>query len=185
MGKLIITGIWVCIVTLASVYFSIQMASKPVETAPVEDKPELETINGEMVSFPILEDGRVRGYFLTRLTYEVDKAKVAVSPVPLADVLTDVLYTELVGNKIINLTDNREFNLDEFRKTIVETVNKKMGEGTVANVLVQQLDYLTKEDITGEQDPRPVADKNGKPYVVYKPEPPKGKGEAKAAAPAH
>jgi hypothetical protein len=185
MGKLIITGIWVCIVTLASVYFSIQMASKPVETTPVEDKPELETINGEMVSFPILDDGRVRGYFLTRLTYEVDKAKVAASPVPLADVITDVLYTELVGNKAINLTDNRDFNLDEFRKTIIETVNKKMGEGLVVSVLVQQLDYLTKQDITGEEDPHPVTDNNGKPYVVYKPEPPKGEGKAKAEKPAH
>ncbi len=185
MGKLIITGIWVCIVTLASVYFSIQMATKPAETATVEDKPELETINGEMVSFPIIDEGRVLGYFLTRLTYQVDKAKVAASPVPLADVMTDVLYTELVGNRIINLTDNRDFNLDEFRKTIVETVNSKMGEGVVVSVLVQQLDYLTKQDITGEADPHPVTDKTGKPYVVYKPEQTKGKGEAKAAAPAH
>jgi len=50
MIKLIGTGIWVCVVTLASVYFSVQVANKePV----IEKVPDflggLETVRGDII----------------------------------------------------------------------------------------------------------------------------------------
>lgn len=170
MIKLIATGIWVCVVTLVAVYFSIQMATAPVDTGKKEEKIELEAAKGELNTIPVFENGEVIGYFLVKLSYEVDKAKAehAVTPVPV--MITDELYTSLVGDKIINLTSTKDFNLEEFKKHITEVINKRAHDELVHNINVEQLDYISKVDLAGRQGPKPVANENGKPFVEPKAE---------------
>lgn len=170
MVKLIITGIWVCVVTLAAVYFSIQMATAPAETAKKEEKIELEAVKGELNSIPVFKDGAVVGYFLLKFSYEADKAKAEHVTTPIPVMITDELYTSLVGDKIINLADTKDFDLNAFKKHIQETINKRAGSELIQNVVVEQLDYISKADLAGHQGPQPVANENGKPFVEHKAE---------------
>jgi hypothetical protein len=148
MLKLILTGVWVAIVTLGSVYVSIQM-SKPTDPAEEEaaKKAVQELVKGEVVTFPVIAQGRVEGYFLTRTSFITDKTKLGEITLPIPELLTDELYTELVGDKVIRVSENRNFDLKAFKARVREALNKKLGSEVVLDVIVEQIDYLTKEEI--------------------------------------
>ena len=60
MLKLVLTGVWVCAVTLGSVYFSMQHASAPVVSdAEADRRASQEYVPGEMITIPSIKDGAV------------------------------------------------------------------------------------------------------------------------------
>jgi hypothetical protein len=63
MIKLVLTGVWVCAITLASVYLSVHMATAPAP-APDHSKQSLvELVKGESITIPDHREGR-RGHRL-------------------------------------------------------------------------------------------------------------------------
>lgn len=169
MLKLIISGVWVAVVTLGSVYFSIQMSKAP-DPAEEEAKKKAaqELVKGEVVTFPVIAQGRVEGYFLTRTSYITDKTKLGEIKLPIPELLTDELYTELVGDKVIRVSDNRNFDLKAFKARIKEALNKKLGSEVVLDVIVEQIDYLTKEEILSSMSKPGSTIKNGERIVSEK-----------------
>jgi len=161
MIKIVLTGVWVCIVTLAAVYFSIHLAMAPA-SAPTETAVrDTQLVKGETVTIPMIDNGGVRGYFLGRVSLMADKAKASNPAVPLKDILRDELFTLLVGNKMVDLAHIADFKLDTFRSSIKDAMNKRLGDGTVTDVLVDQLDYMNKDDVkanavSGGTKPPPV-----------------------------
>jgi hypothetical protein len=148
MIKLLATGVWICAVALASVYFSVQLTNKE---EPVQEDPAmfggLETVRGEVTSIPVISSGAVQGYFLTRLSYTVDPAKIQKLSVPVNELITDALYTALVGEPLIDFPDMERFDLEAFKTHIRDTLNERVGEELFHDVIVEQIDFLSKEDI--------------------------------------
>lgn len=154
MVKLLVTGIWVCGITLAAVYFSIQTGLRKDDVVPV---PGLlggyEKVRGEITSIPVISDGAVQGYFLTRLSYTVDPVKMKRMTIPAEELVTDTLYTELLGNRVIDFPDMKTFDLKKFKTDILTALNARIGEKVFHDVIVEQIDFLSKSDIrTNMQD---------------------------------
>ncbi|KSV71053.1 membrane protein [Sinorhizobium sp. Sb3] len=167
MLKLILTGVWVCAVTLGSVYFSMQSASAPV--VPDGEAASGQYVAGEMVTIPVIREGAVQGYFLAKLSFSATKEGIANLRVPFRQMATDGLYDLLVGSKFIDVGDAGTFDLPSFKTMVKDGLNKKVGEELVSEVLVEQLEYLTKDDVKRvannqnipRQKPVPIVDKNG------------------------
>jgi hypothetical protein len=148
MVKLIITGLWVCVVTLGAVYFSVKMSAPPPpvdESQLLKDKSEL--VKGEAINVPVLANGAVQGYFITRISFLMDKEKVKGLHLPLTEMMTDELFTLLVGNRMVDLSDTKAFDLETFKASIKDNLNKKFGDDYVLEPLIEQIDYLSKDDI--------------------------------------
>lgn len=171
MVKIVIAGVWACIVTLVAVYFSVQMATAP---AAVDDgaakKPALELVRGESITVPVFENGSVKGYFLGRFSFMVQKDKAEMMKMSATPFMTDELFTLLVGNKLIDMSKAVKLDVDGFRNTIKTDINKRAGEELVSEVLVEQLDYLGKEEARdGGGKPKlkaPVKIVEGQPVTV-------------------
>lgn len=153
MLKLILIGVWVAVVTLGSVYASIQL-SKPVDPAEeaAKQKAQEELVRGEMVTFPVLDGGDVVGYFITKTSYIVDKNKMVGVTLPIPALLTDELYTALVGDRLIRVKDNRGFDIKAFRERVKEALNKRLGTDAVVDVIFEQVDYLSKDDLKASRE---------------------------------
>ena len=178
MVKLILTGAWVCIVTLATVYFSVVMATAPADHAE-GDKPVLELAKGESITVPVIAQGKVAGYFISKISFMLDQKKAKELKVPMTENLTDALYTMLVGNKMVDIADTASFNLEEFRAKVKEDMNKRLGDEIVHDVLVEQLDFLAKSDTRvggGNAEMR-------KPVKIVQGTPAEGAPAAETAAP--
>lgn len=152
MIKLLITGVWISAVALASVYFSVQMANKQEEDEPVPAMfGGLESLRGEVTSIPVISGGSVQGYFLTRLSYTIDSSKAELMTIPAADLVTDALYSALVGDNLIDFPNMKRFDLEGFKARIRDSINERLGDEVFHDVLVEQIDYLSKADIRASQ----------------------------------
>ncbi|WP_377294036.1 hypothetical protein [Rhizobium sp. SG2393] len=170
MIKIILVGVWVCAVTLGTVYFSVQYASAP--TTPDDGKPKVEAeyVPGELITIPMIADGAIKGYFINKLSFNADKEKLKEIKTPLKETLTSTLYDILVGAKMIDIPNTRNFELATFKSAIKDGVNKELGEELILEVYVEQLEYLSKGDVDRlatkkdeNREPKPVTvvDKNG------------------------
>jgi hypothetical protein len=173
MLKLLLTGVWVCAITLGAVYFSVQMAMPPAPVSEEEArKASLALVKGEQITVPVISEGAVNGYFLTLISLNVDKTKLNLIEGPKTELMTDELITLLAGSNMINIANVSTFDADEFKKRIREGLNKKLGEEVVQEVMIEKLDYLSKADIRAQQG-------GGEPHSVKIVE-----GEKVEAAPA-
>ncbi|MCL6705485.1 hypothetical protein M8R20_00590 [Pseudomonas sp. R2.Fl] len=148
MIKLLIAGVWVCLVTLGSVYFSVYMATAPAAVSDEDArKAQLQLVRGETVTIPLIADGAVKGYFLGRMSFMMDKEKITGVDLPMTELMTDELFTLLVGSKMVDLGNTGAFDLEAFKTSIKDDLNKRLGDAMIEEVLVEQLDYLAKEDV--------------------------------------
>jgi hypothetical protein len=153
MIKLVGTGVWILLITLASVYFSLKMASAPkVDTAAAEREAAMEFVSGYTTTVPVIGEGGVNGYLLTKLAYKANKELAAKQVVPLPELITDELYTLLVGKKMIDIADVGSFDLEAFRGVVKEGLNRRFGANVIDEVYVEQIDYLTTASV---EDPAP------------------------------
>ncbi|PZM11977.1 hypothetical protein [Rhizobium tubonense] len=169
MIKLVLTGVWVCVVTLAAVYFSVQLATAPTTDPNAAKTPTQEFVKGEQINIPVISNDGVSGYFLTKVSFMMNKDKAKDLPLPLVELTTDQLFTLLVGNKMIDIAHPNSFKLDEFRSDIKKNMNERLGGDYIASVLVEQIDYLSKDEIRSNAS-GPVK-KNMKPVKVVQGDP--------------
>lgn len=152
MIKAIIIAIWVVAVALGSVYFSLQMT--PEREMSEEEKKaaymaSLDYIEGELVTVPVFATGRVHGYFLAKLSYKADVAKLENMKLAAKDMITDELFNHLVGNKYINFPKLDTFDLQGFKTSLFKALNKRAGDDVFYEVVVLQMDYIDKKEIRG------------------------------------
>ena len=148
MIKLVLTGVWICAVTLASVYFSMQLAAAPkVDEEAAARAAALELVKGTQATIPVIADGAVKGYFLTRLSFTANKDLAAKQVVPVGEAITDELYTLLVGQRMIDVEKLDGFDAEAFRARVKEGLNKRFGEEVIDEVLIEQIDYIAKVEV--------------------------------------
>ena len=156
MLKLVLTGIWICAVTLGAVYFSVQMAMPPEPGSEDANRASsLEYIRGENLSIPVIANGEVNGYFVARITVRIDRDRVGKVEIPLKQLLTDELITLLSNTSLTNIAHVRTFDPSAFKEHLKKGLNGKLGEGSVETVLIEQLDYLSKDDLRAKNGDGP------------------------------
>jgi hypothetical protein len=149
MIKFVAAGLWLCAATIGAVFLSFQMSS-PQQGATEEAPPllgGLDYLATPIVSVPVLTDDGIVGYFLAKLVYTVEPEKLAKLSAPADTLLADELYTYLFANPKVNFTDVKTLDIDAFRNSVREAINKRVGDELVHDVMIEQIDFLTKEEI--------------------------------------
>lgn len=152
MMKMIMAGVWAAAVLSGSVWFFGQ--PEPAKEAEAEAGAffgALETIKLETVVVPIVRGSTVQGYLILDSAYSVDKVEASTLSVPIEYILRDIINGSIYGNSDIDINRLERFDLEKFQKTVVDDINTKLGKKVVHNVMVQRLDFMTKEEIRDKQ----------------------------------
>ena len=137
MIKFVAAAIWLCAVTIGAVFYSFQNGAAKIDApAPPPLLGGLDYIKTDIVSVPVLKDGHVDGYFLTRLVYTVEPEKAAKLSVPAEALIVDQVYSYIYGNPDLDFINYETLDLDAFRAGIRSKINEKVGEDLVHEVLV-------------------------------------------------
>ncbi len=157
MLKVVLAGLWVCAVSLGAVFLSVHLATAPVEDPEIARKAGLELVKGESITIPLIADGKVSGYFLGRVSFMMNKEKMAGATLPMTELMTDEMFTLLVGNKMVDLDNMSAFDVGKFRELVKTDLNTRLGDGFIDEVLVEQLDFLSKDSLraNGEAQGKP------------------------------
>ena len=148
MIKFALAALWIIAVTAGTVLFAYQsIGNGPEGEEQATHFGGLDYVQTEVISVPVLKDNEVYGYFLARLVYTAKADKLRSMVMPPDAIIFDEVYSYLFGNPVIDFSRKETLDLDAFREGIRNAVNRRVGEQLVQEVLVEQMDFLTKSDI--------------------------------------
>lgn len=159
MIKFVAAALWLCAVTAGTIFFSFS-ASAPKSESDAKDPAYfggLDYIKADMISVPHIYDGEVQGYFLARLVYTAEPAKLKALTVPMQNLLLDSVYEFIYGNFPVDVTKPDSFNLEALKTGIRENINKRANATLIHEVLVEQVDYIPKSEIRDNALKRRIA----------------------------
>ncbi len=163
MIKFVLASLWISAVTVGAVYFAFDRAGPEQHAEPAELSilRGLDYVKTDVISVPIVRDGDVRGYFLARLVYTAPADKLKKMEMPPNAIIADEVYTFLYANPVIDFMQRSAIDLDAFRTGIRDAVNRRMGEQFIHDVIIEQMDFMTREDVRngrrGADAPRTAA----------------------------
>jgi hypothetical protein len=148
MIKFIAAAIWICAATLGAVFYSFQAAGEQgVGQTPKPMLGGLDYLKTDVISVPLIHDSKIDGYFLTKLVYTVEPEQIKKLSIPAEALMTDQVYSYLYSNPQIDFTKKETIDLDAFRKAIRDTINTRVGADLVHEVLIDQVNFLSKDEI--------------------------------------
>lgn len=147
MIKFLIVGIWVCAVTLASVYFGMNWKqSQPAETPADKLTGGAETIRTKMLTVPVISEGAIQGYVIAQFAFVMDSKLLKRMTVQPEVFLLDEAYSTIYTGGMIDFRNPAKRDLHALAQTIADKVNKRLGGRYVEDVLIQELNFVSKED---------------------------------------
>lgn len=156
MIKLMVAALWISVATTGALVFTFK-AAQDRDIADADAEPTafagLDFVRTGIISVPVFDKGKVHGYFLARLVYTAEGSRLAQLKLPAEALLSDLVYSHLYANPEIDFTRRDRFDVDSFRESLRTGVNARLGEELVREILVEQIDYLPKEQAGTSQNP--------------------------------
>jgi hypothetical protein len=153
MIKLVLSGLWVCAVTLLASYATLrwQMPSAPAAAEPGAPKSHhaLQAVKTRMISVPVIADGLLQGYVMAQFLFNVDDKvmkRLAVKP---ELYLLDEAFKAMYAAETIDFRQLKKQDLPAMCQRIADGVNARLGVRLVEDVLIQELNYIPKERARG------------------------------------
>lgn len=148
MIRLVAVGLWVCAVTLAS-----GLAAVSWKTGALPEPGGRGLFDGttavktRFISVPVIAEGAVQGYVVTRLVFAVDSNllnRLAIKP----DLfLVDEAIRTIYAGDDIDFRQLTRQDLPALAKTLADNTNARFGVELVGDVLIQELNYIPKEQV--------------------------------------
>jgi hypothetical protein len=147
MIKFIVAALWISFATTGAAMYAFK-SSGPEDTAGQEPNAfhGLDYVKSGVVSVPMLRDGRVEGYFLARLVFTAETKKLNAIRLPVEALISDEVYSALYGSPEIDFADRTTIDVEAFRASIRDRINERIGDKLIHEVLVEQMDFLAKND---------------------------------------
>ncbi len=151
MIRILVAGVWICIVTLVAAYLAVSAsASKQSGTGEHGDEffGGLDYAKTEIISVPVIEEGKIQGYVIAQFVYTVDvKAKKKLS-VPPDIFINDSAFRNIYVSTKLNFDAMEKADLDALTESIKGDVNERFHKEVVKDILVEIYNFVPKDDIT-------------------------------------
>jgi hypothetical protein len=148
MLKLVAIGVWIIAVTAGSTFGSVYIAQSSGQ-AETEEEPGLgvEELKSEMTSFPIMRNGDITGYLILQLSFSADRRLLTERRMDPQPYLMDAAFRVIFSRTDVDFRRLRSKDLEEVTSMIAKEANARLGVELVRHVLVQQVNFVRKEDI--------------------------------------
>ncbi len=153
MIKPILLGVWLCGVTLGAAYGVItwQKQQHAAAEAAATEPPKLEQLQTKVINVPIITDGAIQGYVLAQFAFTVEADKLKELSTKPDLILVDEAFKLIYAGEAVDFRHMRRADVDALSKMLLTNVNKRLGQGLVHDVLVQQLNYLPRDQLRGSK----------------------------------
>jgi hypothetical protein len=146
--KLVGIGVWVILVTAGATYGSVYLVkSGGSETAADEPDLGVEELKSEMTSVPVLRNGEVIGYLILQLSFGADRRLLEERKLDPLPFMVDAAFRVIFGSTDVDFRRLRSKDLDELTAAIAKEANQRIGSELVRHVLLQQVNFVKREDI--------------------------------------
>jgi hypothetical protein len=148
MLKLVAIGVWVILVTAGATYGAVYMAGLEASGGPAEEEDlGVEELKAEMTSVPVIQNGEVIGYLILQLSFAADRRLLGERKLDPMPFMMDAAFRVIFASTHIDFRRLKGGDLDALTGAIAKEANGRMGAELVRHVLLQQLNFVRKEDI--------------------------------------
>ena len=153
MIKLLAIGFWVCIASLGSSYVVASMRSDASEPATAEPTyfVGLDYKKTDSITVPIIAKEAIQGYVLARFVYTIDGKVASSLAVPPDPFILDEAFRAVYSASGFDFEHPEHYDLPALTASIRDSINKRFGQDLLHDVLVDQFDFLPKNEIGGEK----------------------------------
>ncbi|MCB1422229.1 MAG: hypothetical protein KDJ69_07125 [Nitratireductor sp.] len=145
MLKTIAISVWLMGLLAGSMFYFSTLP--PPSADDHEKKPDLEYVNLPPITSVIIRDKAIRGYVIAEFSVSIAKGRGSEIRQPLELVLRDLVIKGMHANKKLDIFKLDDFDVAAFSEDLRDKLNEKLGEGFVDSVLVQDLNFVSKEDV--------------------------------------
>jgi flagellar basal body-associated protein FliL len=147
MLKLVAIGIWVILVTAGATAASTFFGRASGAGTPAAEDRGVEQISSDLMSVPVIRGGDVTGYVILQLSFAADRAMLERKKTEPLPFMKDAAFRIIFTSTDVDFRRLRPGDLDRLTKAIAQEANARLGEDLVREVLLQQVNYVRKEDI--------------------------------------
>lgn len=147
MIKLLILGVWACVVSLGTAFgvMTYQHSQKPEVTEPIA--PVAALLRTKTLSVPMLVAGQVHGYVVARFEFTAETAKKGATAATPESLVADEAFKLIYGQSAADIRTAKKHDLQALTKSIAEGVNTRIGSDLIKDVMIESWSYLSKEDL--------------------------------------
>jgi len=147
MIRLVVTGVWVCLVTVLSSYAAAMWHSQKTEEPGVEKLfGGLQSMQTSMISVPVISAGAVEGYVLAQFTFTMSSDVVSRMSVKPDVFLLDSAFRTIYAADPSTLRGSKKQDFSVLTTAIKERVNERFGGPFVEDVLIEKFSFVPKEE---------------------------------------
>jgi hypothetical protein len=148
MIRLVLTGIWVCAITTAASYGVAAWKAGGFELVPKEEYLEgVEYEKTKVLNVPMIADGAVQGYVVAQFVFTIDAKTLRQMSVPPVTFVVDEAFRKIYGDENLDFRNLGRYDLEDLTKTIKERANQRIQSEVVQDVLIEEFNYVSKEDL--------------------------------------
>ena len=148
MLKLVAIGVWVILVTAGATFASVYLATSGNEPNKIEATDlGVEELKSEMTSIPVMRNGDIIGYLILQLSFAADRKLLEERKLDPLPFMMDAAFRVVFSSTDVDFRKLRGPDLEKLTAAIATEANARLGAELVRNVLLQQLNFVKKEDI--------------------------------------
>lgn len=148
MLKILIIGIWGCLVAAGSSYAVVFVHNrKPAEAVATVPADKLERRKAAPLTVPVLADGKLQGYLIAQLAITGPAQAMKAQDVPPEVLLSSVAFSILYSDDKIDFRNLKKYDLKAFTDAAKAGMDKRVGPGVVTAVDVDEFNYVSKDDL--------------------------------------
>jgi hypothetical protein len=148
MVRLVISCLWICAVTLASAYATIAVKTRHAEAAARAEIDKVGYEKTRAINVPMIANGAVQGYVIAQFSYTSNADDKKPVTVPIEAFLLDEAFKTLYADDKFDFKHLEKYDIAALTKNLMDKVNARLNGPVVKDVLVEEFNYIAKEDIS-------------------------------------
>ncbi len=148
MVRIVISAIWICLVTVGSSYGAITMMGG--HEAPGEADEffgGLDYVKTGVISVPIVSGGKIQGYLIAQLVFTADGKLLRQLSVPPEVFLTDEAFRAIFAGEAPDFKNLKKYDLAALKKKIAVNVNARFDTELIRDVLIEQFNFVPMDQV--------------------------------------
>lgn len=147
MIRLVLAGLWVCVLTAGTSYAVVYWKENGSAFVPKDEYLDgLQHQKTRVLSVPMVENGAVQGYIVARFAYTVEgkiMRQLAIAPEPF---VVDEAFRRIYADERLDFRKLARYDLSILTGAIKQHVNERMQADIVQDVLIEDFNYVAREE---------------------------------------
>ena len=147
MTRIVITGLWICAITVLSSYAVITWMPALPRPKAEEYLEGLTYQKLRPMNIPIIADGNIQGYVIATIIFTAEAHLIKGRGLTPAPFVMDESFRQIYSDSDLDFRNLKKYDINRRLDDIKRRVNERLGSEIVKDVMIENFNFITKKDI--------------------------------------